>query len=81
MTDTYNAKDVILTAQAERAGLAALPLGKAFLRFENLHANAWAQDTEDSFTDRSRKSTKVAWEKCNEARAELIALINQVYTK
>ena len=77
----YNARDVILGAQAERAAFAALPLGKAFLRFESLHARAWVQDTEDALLDKDHKSTKTAHEECAKARAELVTMISQVYTK
>jgi hypothetical protein len=67
-------QEIIMFQQREKA-FAATPIGRAFLRFKNAHARAWAQDTEDSFTDKNRKSTKEAWEVANQAERDLRRLL------
>lgn len=77
----YNTHDSIVAFQAEEKAFATTPIGAAFNRFKSLHATAWVQDTEDSFNDKNRKSTKEAWDKLQVAERELKQIINQMLTK
>ncbi len=52
------------------------PIGRAFFKYENVLITAWRQDTEDSFTDKNRTSTKEAFTKLVEAKRELLTLLN-----
>lgn len=61
--------------QQKELAFANTPIGSAFIRFKNAHARAWTQDTEDSFTDKDRKSTKIAWEAASKAEFELRQLL------
>ncbi len=68
-------RDELVAYQAKEKAFAATPVGAAFLKLKNAHARAWIQDTEDSFTDKERKSTKEAWAAAYEAERELRLLI------
>lgn len=69
-------EEIIAYQKAERA-LGETELGKAFFKFKNAHARAWTLDTEDSCTDRDRKSTKDAWAAATESEKELKALLRK----
>lgn len=69
-------EEIIAYQKAERE-LADTEFGKAFFKFKSAHARAWTLDTEDSCTDRDRKSTKDAWVACNESEKELKALLRK----
>lgn len=68
-------RDEVIAHQSKLRAFASTPIGTAFNRFKNAYARAWTQDTEESLTDRNRKSTAEAWVRANEAERELLALI------
>jgi len=71
-------REEIYAHRARLASIAQTPLGKAFFSFKNKVIRAWVLDTEDSYTDRNRKSTKIAHEDANFAEAEVLRLIEEV---
>ncbi len=68
----------IIAYQAKERAFTETPLGKAFVAYENATVRAWVLDTEDSYTDRSRKATKDAWEKHKAARAEFREMLEKL---
>jgi hypothetical protein len=50
----------------------------AILRFESAVSRAWVLDTEDSFTDKDRKSTREAHAQIAQRRDELKQAIGQL---
>jgi hypothetical protein len=74
-------KDEIIEYQTREATFAATPLGKAFYRFKSCISRAVQLDTEDSYTDRDRKSTKEAWENAKQAENEIRQLLDELVIK
>jgi hypothetical protein len=70
-------REEIIAFQARLDRLRATPLGAAFFKFKQKIQRASIQDTEDSLTDKDRKSTRQAHEEANAAERELLALIEE----
>lgn len=71
-------KEEIIAFQRTEKELSATPVGAAFFKFKNALSRAWQLDTEDSLTDRDRKSTKEAHAAAVEAEKNLKAEIRKL---
>ena len=63
--------DEIRAFQAEQKKFASTEIGGLFNRFKTALIRAWVSDTEDSFTDKNKASTKKYHEEANKLEYEL----------
>lgn len=68
----------IIAYRAKERAFASTELGKAFIAFEQATIRAWVADTEDSFTNRDRASTKKAWAAYRQAKNTFRALLDKL---
>lgn len=72
-----NTNEEILDYQRKEREFSETTIGKAFNIFKNRTISAWTLDTEDSFTDKNRKSTKEAHEAAIVAEVEFKRILNK----
>lgn len=68
-------REEIVAFQDDLNRFRGTPVGAAFLKFKNAVISAWVNDTEDSFNDKNRASTKRMHDAANTAEKELKAEI------
>jgi hypothetical protein len=66
----------LLAYQKKEKAFAETEIGKAFLKFKAAYHKAIARDTEDSFTDKNRRSTQEAWKEALETERAFRALLD-----
>jgi hypothetical protein len=69
-------RDEVIAWQKARDEFIKTPIGAAFYKFKNAHHRAVQLDTEDSYEDKNRASTKKALEDAVQAEKDLLAALD-----